>query len=82
MDNIRNSNCIVVVIPCFNESETIDELVKQLEETFEDRDPTRSYKFLLVDDGSSDNTWEKILRISLQSSRVSGLRLSRNFGHQ
>ncbi|MDA7623048.1 glycosyltransferase family 2 protein [bacterium] len=82
MDNIKNSNCIAVVIPCFNESETIDELVKQLEEIFEDGDPTRSYKFLLVDDGSSDNTWGKILRISLQNSRVSGLRLSRNFGHQ
>lgn len=82
MDNIRNSVCIAIVIPCFNESESITELIKQLDETFESHNPTRSYKFLLVDDGSNDTTWEYIVHASLRNSRVSGLRLSKNFGHQ
>lgn len=82
MNNASNLIHVAVIVPCYNESESINELIKQLEETFGSHDPTRSYKFLLIDDGSNDNTWETIVSSSLKNSRISGLRLSRNFGHQ
>src|SRR5690606_7914141 len=39
-------------------------------------------RFLYVDDGSSDGTWECIDRLARQDARVSALRLSRNFGKE
>jgi len=39
-------------------------------------------RFLYVDDGSSDGTWECIERLARQDARVSALRLSRNFGKE
>lgn len=48
---------ISVVIPCFNESESINELIKQLEIGFVRGDTQRRYRFILVDDGSTDTTW-------------------------
>ncbi len=37
---------------------------------------------LIVDDGSTDRTWEIINQLHQAHSRVRGLRFSRNFGHQ
>ena len=74
---------ISVVIPCFNESESINELIKQLEIGFVRGDTQRRYRFILVDDGSTDTTWaciEKYCRA--KKSRGIGLKLSKNFGHQ
>lgn len=84
-DNQRNKliRTISIVIPCFNESESINELTKQLELGFPSTDKERSYLFILVDDGSSDSTWASIQKYCKQEqSRGLGIKLSRNFGHQ
>ena len=74
---------ISIVIPCFNESESINELTKQLEDKFSSSDEHRQYKFILVDDGSSDGTWASIERYcKSENSRGLGIKLSKNFGHQ
>jgi dolichol-phosphate mannosyltransferase len=39
-------------------------------------------EIVYVDDGSSDNTWERIVEIATADDRVRGLRFARNFGHQ
>jgi len=42
----------------------------------------KDYEIVLIDDGSSDSTWEIIRKESIKNSLVRGIRLSRNFGHQ
>lgn len=41
-----------------------------------------SYEVLLVDDGSRDGTWQRVVELCTADPRVLGLSLSRNFGHQ
>ena len=69
-----------IVIPVYNEAGNLVRLFKELEEVLADLDMT--WEVLFTDDGSSDNTWETIGALHRQNSRVKGLRLSRNFGHQ
>ena len=69
-----------VVVPCFNEIETIAELVRRVtavaSSTFGD------YDLILVDDGSHDGTWEKIAAFAETHPQIIGVKLSRNHGHQ
>jgi glycosyltransferase involved in cell wall biosynthesis len=84
--NPQGSNSIVrvsIVIPCYNEAEAINELAKQLDNSFLSTDKQRKYLFILVDDGSIDCTWLRIKDFChVKNSRVLGIKLSRNFGHQ
>ena len=70
-----------VVIPCYNEEDGIDKLHERVtavcRQEFGD-----NYEFLLVNDGSRDATWHKILALTDQDPRVVGINLSRNHGHQ
>jgi dolichol-phosphate mannosyltransferase len=68
-----------IVIPVFNESELIKELVKRVKSNTESI--TTDYEIILVDDGSNDSTWSEILREANLEKRVKGLKFSRNFGH-
>jgi polyisoprenyl-phosphate glycosyltransferase len=43
--------------------------------------PTEAYEILLVDDGSSDNSWNMIKDLHKKDARVKGVSFSRNFGH-
>lgn len=40
------------------------------------------YEFILIDDGSTDDTWGMISSLHKRDARVKGIKLSRNFGHQ
>ncbi|MBR0906328.1 glycosyltransferase family 2 protein [Bradyrhizobium liaoningense] len=70
-----------IVVPCFNEQEGIAHLVERCRSSaaaiFGD-----NYEIILVDDGSTDNTWDLIRHEIGRCGRVTGIRLSRNFGHQ
>ncbi len=75
-----------VVIPCYHEEETIPHTIPRLVAFLDDciKDDAlnlRSYRLILIDDGSRDNTWSIIeeLRAKLP---VLGIKLSRNYGHQ
>ena len=68
-----------IVIPVFNESELIKELVKRVKSNTESI--TTDYEIILVDDGSNDSTWSEILREANLEKRVKGFKFSRNFGH-
>lgn len=69
-----------LLIPVYNEKDTIDELFHVLESIL----PTEKYDFTLtfVDDGSSDNSWELVSRLSSKKISFRKIKLSRNFGHQ
>ena len=67
-----------VVIPLYDEAENVDDLHRELTAAL---DPCgRSYEILLVDDGSTDGTLERLIAVEARDPRVRVLRLRRNFG--
>jgi len=69
---------ISVVVPLFNEGENLRELISRLDAALEGR----HYEFMLVDDGSSDDTREQLAKLANRRPEIKVLSLSRNFGHQ
>lgn len=67
-----------VVIPVFNNSATLDELVMRLSKTL--NDTSVDWEVLLIDDGSKDDSWIKIESLSKLHQTCRGVRLTRNFG--
>lgn len=68
-----------IVVPCYNESESIDEFYRVITGVIKNR---YRYELILVNDGSSDNTLLKIKEIARQDNSVKYISFSRNFGHQ
>ena len=68
-----------IVIPVYNESSLIDELVKRVKTNV--KLITEDYEIIIVDDGSQDNTWNSIENEAKSENRIKGLKFSRNFGH-
>jgi undecaprenyl-phosphate 4-deoxy-4-formamido-L-arabinose transferase len=67
-----------IVVPVYRGEATIAELCQRIARFFESRE--RSFEILLVDDGSTDGSWARIEEIAASDDRVTGLRLTRNFG--
>ena len=67
-----------IVVPVYNEEESVDELCKQLDAALRPLD--RSYEVLLVDDGSHDRTWEKLKENAERYPCLRLIRFRRNFG--
>ena len=72
---------VSVAIAVHNEDEVLPELIRRLA-TVLDALPDGPHEAVLVDDGSTDRSWELILEAAASDSRFVGIRLSRNFGHQ
>jgi dolichol-phosphate mannosyltransferase len=68
-----------VVIPVLNEESLIQELINRV--TLNCEKITTDYEVVIVDDGSTDNTWEKIKYEARLENRIRGIKFSRNFGH-
>ncbi|MBP6127219.1 glycosyltransferase family 2 protein [Flavobacterium sp.] len=71
---------IAIVIPSYNEATNIDVLIHALNETIENLN--YNFKFIFVDDGSSDETVAILKEKSKEHQHIFYLELSRNFGHQ
>jgi polyisoprenyl-phosphate glycosyltransferase len=69
---------ISVVIPAYNEEECVDELAKRLQGVFA-ANPKYDFEVIIVENGSIDSTWEKLLAIHASDTRFKILRLARNF---
>ena len=74
------NNLLSVVIPCFNEEETISETYHQLITTL--NKTGINFELIFVDDGSSDSTLAQLQKLHRADNRVKIVILSRNFGHQ
>ncbi len=78
--------CVWLVIPCYNESGTLEItpqlFLDELDRLISEGMAAPESRILFVNDGSSDDTWDKIWRLSTTCERVCGLSLSRNRGHQ
>lgn len=77
---------LYIVIPCYNEEEVLPETVKRLtlklDQMVKDNLISEKSRMLLVNDGSSDNTWNMICEFFEKNAYVTGITLSRNRGHQ
>lgn len=69
-----------VVIPAFNEGDGIENTFEVIKTVL--INAGINYEIVFVDDGSKDNTWDKITKISCDNSNVVGVRFSRNFGKE
>ena len=82
----RTLNIVYLVVPCYNEQEVIDEtsrrLVAKLTTLIQADRISADSRIIFVDDGSRDLTWRKITELCIAEPLVTGLRLSRNRGHQ
>jgi polyisoprenyl-phosphate glycosyltransferase len=76
---METSKYISIVVPCYNEAESIREfyrvITKVLESDFQ-------YELILVNDGSKDGTLEILKELAMTDDRVKYISFSRNFGHQ
>ena len=68
---------ISVVIPVFNEEKGIKHNIKTIIKNI-----PCEFEMIIIDDGSSDNTWIKIKELSQEISSVRGIRFSKNFGKE
>lgn len=71
---------VSIVIPVFQESSALPSFLAAVRHMLDQA--AVSYELVLVDDGSSDNTWPIIAQEAKASSTVRGFRLSRNFGKE
>jgi glycosyltransferase involved in cell wall biosynthesis len=67
-----------VVIPVYNEEESLHELSDRIGKVCAESSLT--YEIIFVDDGSSDSSWSKIIEIAKRSLSVRGIRFRRNYG--
>lgn len=78
------------MIPCYNEGSAGDDCIRKTAPVFlktlaglvESGKCSESSRICFVDDGSKDDTWSIIQELSISNPHVTGIRLSRNFGHQ
>ncbi|MCA9915931.1 MAG: glycosyltransferase, partial [Anaerolineae bacterium] len=69
---------ISVVIPVYNEEENIPLLYEQLSAALNELG--KSYEVIVVDDGSKDNSFERLKEVHEKDSRWQIIRFRRNFG--
>ena len=69
---------ISVVIPLYNEAESLPELATWIERVMKEHD--FSYEVIFVDDGSTDNSWEVIRTITASNPAMRGVSFRRNYG--
>ncbi|MFN5025722.1 MAG: glycosyltransferase family 2 protein [Bacteroidota bacterium] len=69
---------ISVIIPLFNEDESLPELTVWIERVMNENN--YSYEILFIDDGSTDKSWQVIENLQQQYTAVKGIRFRRNYG--
>lgn len=67
-----------VVVPVYNEEESLTELAGWIERTC--RDNNLEFEIIFIDDGSSDSSWDVISTLSKRNKFIKGMRFRRNYG--
>ena len=67
---------LLIIIPAYNEEDSIVRVVDNLIRNYP------QYEYVIINDGSKDNTWNLIEEISNKENLFTGISLSRNRGHQ
>jgi polyisoprenyl-phosphate glycosyltransferase len=74
----KNDVHISIVSPVYRAERIVPFLVEEIEKYV--KDITENYEIILVEDGSTDKSWEAIEQQTIKNKRVIGIKLSRNFG--
>ena len=69
---------ISVVVPLYNEEESLAELVQWIDRVAGGNN--LSYEIVMIDDGSSDNSWNEVERLKEHYPAIKGIRFARNYG--
>jgi len=67
-----------VIVPAYNEAESLPELAEWIDKVC--ASSSIDYELIMVDDGSTDDTWDVIKRIASSGTRVKAVRFRRNYG--
>ena len=69
-----------IIIPVYNSENIIEELVKQLNDSVNNISYINSFEIIMINDFSSDKSWEKIKSISKKFEFVKGISFTQNYG--
>ena len=69
---------ISVVVPLYNEEESLAELTQWIDRVA--RENGLSYEIIMIDDGSSDESWSEVERLKEHYPAIKGIRFARNYG--
>ena len=69
---------ISVVVPLFNEEESLPELTDWIKKVIDEHQ--FSYEIVMVDDGSKDNSWQVVEQLQAKNPNIRGIKFRRNYG--
>jgi len=69
---------ISVIVPLYNEDESLPELAAWIDKVMQTN--KFSYEVIMIDDGSSDESWKVIENLSTKNSNIKGIKFRRNYG--
>jgi glycosyltransferase involved in cell wall biosynthesis len=69
---------ISLIIPLYNEEESLPELAEWIERVMIENQ--FSYEILMIDDGSSDKSWQVVENLALKNKNIKGIKFRRNYG--
>ena len=69
---------LTIIVPLFNEAESLPELVRWINRTLDGRG--WEYEIIMVVDGSTDGSWKVVRELAEADGRIHGIRFRRNYG--
>lgn len=69
---------ISIVIPLYNEAESLPELTAWIERVVTTH--SLSYEIIMIDDGSTDDSWDIVTKLHAQNTQIHGIKFRRNYG--
>ena len=81
VDLKEEKNLISIIVPCYNESRSIDPYYNEMAKVFLEMNEV-DFELIFIDDGSVDTTLDSIKKIKEDDKRVGYISFSRNFGKE
>lgn len=75
-----NKNILTVIVPAYNEEKNINHFYCKVAPIL--NYSNIKYEIVFIDDGSSDDTWQQIMKLSKKVNNVKGIKFSKNFGKE
>jgi len=69
---------ISIIVPVYNEDESLPELAAWIKRVLDEH--KHNYEVIMIDDGSSDKSWEVINKLHQENSHIKGIQFRRNYG--
>lgn len=82
MKERKNNKMISIIVPCFNEEEGIEKFYIETKKVIDQINNEYDYELLFIDDGSKDETLNKVKKIRKNDENIRIISFSRNFGKE